>query len=113
NRRLWYDEILLLLESDLHRSLAEEDRVVAHLGLHAPAPPLLRFQLPRLFVKAAEVGDRGARTRRYDQTGLHLLGIDRGGRQVEAHPGALIPVLRGDENPIAYDEKLLHGEFHG
>ena len=30
------DQVLPLLEGDLHRRLAEEDRRVAHLGLHRP-----------------------------------------------------------------------------
>ena len=47
--------------------------------------------LPGLVVESAEVGHGGSRTGGDDESGLYLLGVDRGGRQVEPDPGASSP----------------------
>src|SRR5689334_15787369 len=112
NGGLGNDQIFLLLERDLDRGLAKENCVVSHPGLHAPSAGFSAIDLPGLLVQRAQVCHRSSRTGGNDESGLHLLGIDGRGRQVEPHPGPLVAVLRGDQHPVADDKKLLLGELH-
>jgi hypothetical protein len=93
--------------------LPEKDRVVPHLGLHGFGLSVRGFQLPRLVVQASEIGHRIAGTGRDDEPGLHLLGIQRGRREVQPDAGAILALFGSDEHPIADHEKLLLGEVHG
>ncbi len=68
--------------------------------------------LPGLVVETAQVGNGSPRPGGHDESGLHLLGVDRGGRQVEADLGAVIAVLRSDEHPVADYEELPGRKFH-
>ena len=52
NRRLGDDQIFLVLEGDLDRRLAEEDRVIADPGLHAPGLGFPGVHFPGLVVEA-------------------------------------------------------------
>src|SRR5213593_689993 len=51
----------------------------------------------------------GARSGRDDAAALHLPALERGGGQVEADVGALLPLFRGDEDAVAHDDQALGG----
>src|SRR5688500_3122869 len=48
DRRLWYDQVFLLLEGDLDRCAAEKNRIVADLRLYGKKARLAAADLPRL-----------------------------------------------------------------
>src|SRR5207244_3146074 len=94
--RLRHHEIALTLECDLHRRLAEEERVVADPRLHRKVLDVGAVDLPGLVVHAGRFSHRGARSGRDDAAALHLATLQRGGGQVEADVGALLPLFWGE-----------------
>src|ERR1051326_2077658 len=113
DRRLGHHQIPLSLEADLHRGLPEEDRVVTHAGLHRAEPRRPLLLLPRLVLEDRDIGDGIAGAGGDDEPLLHLLGLDRGGRQVETDPGAFFAFLGRDQHPVAGNEKLPGRDVHG
>src|SRR5260370_20359883 len=105
--RLRDDEILRALERDLHRRLAKEQGVVAGPRLHRQILDVGAADLPRLVVHAGGLGHRGAGPRRHDPPTLDLARLDRGGRQIEPHVGALFSLLGRDEHPVPHDDQTL------
>jgi hypothetical protein len=46
----------------------------------------------------------------HDEPGLDLLGVDRGGREIETYAGAIVPVFGCDQHPVADDQQLFPGK---
>src|SRR5262245_16937416 len=111
-RRLGHHQIALFLEGDFYRRLPEEDGVVSDPGLHRAPARLAVSHFPGLIVADAHVGNWIPRAYRDHQSGLHLHGIHRRRRQVEAGPHPVLTLFGSDEDPVAYQEQLLLGEFH-
>src|SRR5438876_7035553 len=107
DRRLGDHEVLAPFECDLHRRLAEEQRIVAHARLHRQVLYLGPANLPWLVVHARGLGHRRARAGCHHAATLHLARFDRRRRQVEADVGALFPLFGRDEHPVAYDDEPL------
>ncbi len=109
NRGLRHDEIRLPFERDFDRRLAEEQRVVADLGLHRQVLHLgaAGVCFPRLVVHARGLGHRGAGAGGDDPPALHLPAFDGGRRQIEADVRALLPFLGSDQHTIAHDDQAF------
>src|SRR5207237_8498302 len=76
----------------------DRHRPVAHRG---PVNP------PRLVVHARRLGHGCAGPGGEDAAPLHLAGLDRRGRQIQADVGALLPLLGGDEDTVPDDDQAL------
>src|SRR2546428_12435515 len=107
--RLRDHEIALAFEGDLHRRLAEEERVVADPRLHGEVLDVGAVDLPGLVVHAGRFRHGGARPGRDDAAALHLPTLQRGGRQIQSHVGALLPLFRGEEHAVAPADQALGG----
>src|SRR5438128_3966236 len=107
--RLRDDQVLRSLERDLHRSLAEEQRVVPHPRLHRQEFDVGAADLPRLIVHACRLGHGRARPGCHDPATLDLPGLDCGGRKVETDVGALLAFFGSDEHAVTDDDQALRG----
>src|SRR5574341_458000 len=110
--RLRDHQILPLFEGDLHRRLAKEDGVVTLPRLHREVAHVPTGRLPGLVLVAGDVADGQPRTGREHPTALHLLRLNRRGRQVQAHARAVLPLLRRDQHSIPDDDQFLPRVCH-
>src|SRR5207247_1656999 len=107
DRRLRHDEVALVFERDLHRGLAEEQRVIAHARLDRQVLHFGAADLPRLLIERGGIAHRSSRARRDDPAALHLAALERRRRKIEPHGGALLALGRSDEHPVADDDQPL------
>ena len=92
---------------DLDRGLAEEQGVVAHFGLHRQILHVGTADLPRLVVHRGGLGHRRTGPGGDNAPPLHLTSLERGGREIEPHVGALFAVFGRDQHTIADDDQSL------
>src|SRR5207248_6040829 len=99
---------------DLDRRLAEEQSVVADVGLHRDVASLARpGDPPRLVAVLARIGHRKAGAGGDDLTALDLLVVDRRGRQVQPDVGPLLTLGQTDQNAAANHDQALVVAAHG
>src|SRR5207247_8469604 len=85
DRRLRDDEVTLVLERDLDRGLAEEQRVIAHARLYRQVLHFGTTDLPRLLIQRGGIAHRRSRARCDDTASLNLAALERRCGRVEAH----------------------------
>src|SRR3989441_10496675 len=107
DRRLRHHQVRLVLERNLHRRLAKEQRVVAELRLHRQVFHVGAADLPRLVVHARRLGHRRARARGDDAATLYLATLERRRPAGEADVGPLLALLRRAEHAVPHDDQAL------